>query len=364
MTIPKKSRYIVAVFLLIAITYTFLSYQSNPANLEVPFVEIDELTIQIVTEYEDYSLGDTVKIEVYAFNDQSNSVRLLPQTTEDFNIVYLNDPNAISEIAFIDYFNSTAREKDSILIPAGQRTLLDTKTYKIKQTGIIRINFLETIKDITIPPNINTVETASPVVLEGLVCQEDDPYHDWESDPTGPKVKSLDVMDPKDNLSIQTYILADPDGQLFRFFPVEERVPGPIWDYVEPKPVTIYGFVKQQQGINNQTFKVLYVYDIRPSELGEWVTGEFSSKTQNTGLFTFYNRTFGGDFTFLTLKTSEEELVLASHEGYVYNVPICGTSQPIAECRFNETITVRGLRTMVTDSRGQNIPTFMVFEVK
>ncbi len=97
--------------------------------------------------------------------------------------------------------------------------------------------------------------------------------------------------------------------------------------------------------------------------MGEWVTGEFSKKDQHTGSFTFHNRTFGGDFTFLTIKTGEEELVLASHEGYVYNFPICGTSQPIAECRFNETITVRGLRSTVTDSLGQDIPTFIVCEL-
>lgn len=105
------------------------------------------------------------------------------------------------------------------------------------------------------------------------------------------------------------------------------------------------------------------MHDVEYSEMGEWVTGVLSRREQETGEFTFYNGTFGGGFTFLTLRTGEEELVLASHEGYVYDVPICGTGQPIAQCGFNQTVTVRGLRTSVIDSHGTVIPVFMVFEV-
>ena len=154
MTFSKKSRIIIAVLFLIAITYMFQSIQTDPPILEAPYIEIEKLTIQIETDQETYSLGDTINVEVYAHNNHSTPVKLLPQTTMDFNIVYLNDINAIKQVTHVDYFNSSAREQDSMLIPAGQRTLLDTKSFKIQQTGIIQINFLETISDISIPLNI------------------------------------------------------------------------------------------------------------------------------------------------------------------------------------------------------------------
>lgn len=230
-----------------------------------------------------------------------------------------------------------------------------------------------------VPPGIFVLHETGPIELlvepvvtsvEGMLSQEDDPDHDWESDPVGPKVKSLDVMDPENALSIKTYILADPEGRYFRLHPVEEsilepaRVRGNIYDYHAPKPVKVTGVLISHTRVGNQTVKVLCVHDVEYSDMGEWVTGVLSHKEQETGKFTFYNRTFGGEFTFLTLKTGEEELVLASHEGYVYDVPICGTGQPIAQCSFNQTVTVRGLRASVTDSQGTVIPVFMVFEVE
>jgi len=230
-----------------------------------------------------------------------------------------------------------------------------------------------------VPPGIFVIHETWPIDLlvepvvvsvEGMLSQEDDPDHDWESDPAGPKVKSLDVMDPENALSIETYILADPEGSYFKVHPVEESVLEPalvrgnIWDYHAPKPVKVTGVLVSRTGVGNQTVRVLCVHDVEYSDIGEWVTGVLSYKEQETGRFTFYNRTFGGDFTFLILITGEEELVLASHEGYVYDVPICGTGQPIAQCSFNQTTTVRGLRTSVIDSYGTVIPVFMVFEVR
>ncbi len=230
-----------------------------------------------------------------------------------------------------------------------------------------------------VPPGIFVLHEAGPLIdltvepmvtsVEGMLSLKDDPDHDWESEPVGPKIKSLDVMDPENGLSIETYILADPEGRYFRLHPFKEsvvepaRVRGNIWDYHAPKPVEVTGVLISHTGLNNQTVKVLCVHDVEYSDMGEWVTGVLSLKEQETGVFTFYNRTFGGDFTFLTLKTGEEEIVLASHEGYVYDVPICGTGQPIAQCSLNQTATVRGLRTSVIDSQGTAIPVFMVFEV-
>jgi len=229
-----------------------------------------------------------------------------------------------------------------------------------------------------VPPGVFVLHETGPVELlaepvvtsvEGMLSQENDPDHDWESDPVGSKVKTIDVMDPENALSIETYFLADPLGGYFRLHPFKESVVAPapvhgnIWDYHAPKPVKVTGVLVSRTGLDNQTVKVLCVHDVEYSDMGEWVTGVLGLREQETGSFTFYNRTFGGGFTFLTLKTGEEELVLASHEGYVYDVPICGTGQPITQCSLNQTATVRGLRTSVMDSHGAVFPVFMAFEV-
>ena len=229
-----------------------------------------------------------------------------------------------------------------------------------------------------VPPGVFVLHETGPIELtvehkvisvEGMLSQEDDPDHDWESDQVGSKVKSLDVMDPENALAIETYFLADPLGEYFRLQSFKENVVAPapvhgnIWDYHAPKPVKVTGVLVSRTGHDNQTVKVLCVHDVEYSDMGEWVTGVLGLREQETGSFTFYNRTFGGEFTFLTLRAGDEDLVLASHEGYVYDVPICGTGQPIAYCSLNQTATVRGLRTTVMDSHDAVIPVFMVFEV-
>ena len=232
-----------------------------------------------------------------------------------------------------------------------------------------------------VPPGVIVIEETGPIELYSeivdldtpvellvdtftcMISQMNDPDHDWESDPAGPKVKSIDILYTTNELSIKTIILTDPEGRFYRLFPVEERVPGPIWDYNAPKPVNVTGLKMNHTGINNQTVEVIYVYDVEYSDIGEWVTGVLSQRNQTTGSFTYYNKTYSGNFNFLTLITEDEELVLASHEGYVYDVPICGTGQPIAECGFNETVLIRGLKTVLTDSNNKTLPIFMVFDV-
>ena len=127
--------------------------------------------------------------------------------------------------------------------------------------------------------------------------------------------------------------------------------------------MTVTGLIMEHTGFNNQTVEVLYVYDVEYSNIGEWVTGVLSHRNQTMGLFTYYNKTYSGEYNFLTLVTEEEELILASHEGYIYDVPICGTGQPIAECSFNETVVVKGLKTILVDANESIVPIFMVFSV-
>ena len=95
----------------------------------------------------------------------------------------------------------------------------------------------------SVPPGVLVIEETGPVVIgapvvnildtfKGMISQMDDPDHDWMSNPAGPKVLSIDILDSTDGLSIKTTLLADPEGRLYRLFPLEERVPGAIWDYI------------------------------------------------------------------------------------------------------------------------------------
>ena len=155
MTIPKNARNILSAILVVVIAYTLLYYPSKRTS-PASFGEIEELKVRIETDRDEYYLGDTLEIEVYAHNDQSSPVKLLPLTTEDFNVIYLNDPNALSHVGHADYFNREAREKGSTPIPAGERILLGTKSFQIGRTGIIRINFLETTEYVAILPTFMT----------------------------------------------------------------------------------------------------------------------------------------------------------------------------------------------------------------
>ncbi len=146
----KNYVYVPAILLVAIIIATIPSILSNRKKANTPFLEITELEIEIETDQKLYSLKDTMIVEVYANNNRSYDVKLLPLTTRDFNIVYLNDSNAIRQISHADYFSTEARENGSIPIQAGQRVLLGTKSFRIREEGIIRINYLDTIKDIEI----------------------------------------------------------------------------------------------------------------------------------------------------------------------------------------------------------------------
>ena len=67
-------------------------------------------------------------------------------------------------------------------------------------------------------------------VYEGLIDQEDGPLHDWDADPSGPKVLSLDVIDPVSVEYVETYILTNSTGGFYRIHPRYSRN-DPVWGY-------------------------------------------------------------------------------------------------------------------------------------
>ena len=150
MILSKTYRNILASILIITIANLTLNLISTPRNVDIPFLELTELVVEIETDQEKYSLHDNIFVEVYALNNRTYDVKLLPISTIDFNIVYLNDTDAVKTIKHFDYFVTDAREKGSIPIQAGQRVLLGTKSFRIREAGIIRINYLDKIKDIEI----------------------------------------------------------------------------------------------------------------------------------------------------------------------------------------------------------------------
>lgn len=231
-----------------------------------------------------------------------------------------------------------------------------------------------------VPPGILVVHEYGPVelsgdeefvTLEGMLSQEDGPDHDWIKDPVGPKVLSLDVLDPENNLNYETYYLNSRHGDFYIFFPLSRRINDSVWAYRGPKPVKITGILSYHVGANEKVVDTLRIFQIEYSGLGQWFEGVLGTREIEVGSYQYHNRLYPGrKTTFLSLtldpRTSGsriEEVYLASHEGYVYDVPYCGTGQPIVNTHTGQSVSIRGLMTEVVDSKNQIIPVLMVFEV-
>lgn len=209
---------------------------------------------------------------------------------------------------------------------------------------------------------------STTLIYDGLVKQEDDPYHDWEADPSGPKVLSLDLLDPQTGY-VDTFILTTQNGGLFRFFHDENRQ-HEIWSYRGSKPVKISGKLGHGTDVKGETFKQLSIEAVAYSDLGEWYDGTLSRMNADLGSYYFYK--YGRlcdiqESMLLSLRIEIGndliEVPLASHEGWIYIIPFCGTSQPIADYRFNQSVKIYGLMMPVENQRGIQ-QALMVFDVR
>jgi hypothetical protein len=241
-----------------------------------------------------------------------------------------------------------------------------------------KIEILEWTIEGIVPPGILVVHEVGElelllddvefVVFEGLLGQE---YHpDYPPrDPNGTNVITLDVFDPEDNLSYETYYLRSKEGQFYRYTPRDERIQDTVWDYTGPKPVKITGIQSLRIGVNGSSVETLMIMNIEYSELGRWFDGVLVWKEVEVGAFEYHNKLYTGrnmTLIFLTLNAEAgetfDEVYLASHEGYIYDVLICGTGQPIAVVNRGQSVKIRGLLTEVVDSNNNLLPILVVFE--
>jgi hypothetical protein len=207
-------------------------------------------------------------------------------------------------------------------------------------------------------------------VYEGLIDQEDDPIHDWDADPSGPKVLSLDVIDPVSGEYVETYILTNSTGGFYRIHPNYSRS-DPVWGYKGTKPVKVTGNVSEAKDYTGRVVKTLMIKDLEFSSMGVWYRGILSRRVYNLMPYTFYKYSWQGYepsnlmISFKVLDDEDkvvEEVPLASHEGYLYYIPICGTGQPIAMFRFNQTVRVYGLMMPIKEATGTRLHALMVFD--
>lgn len=206
-------------------------------------------------------------------------------------------------------------------------------------------------------------------VFEGLIKQEDDPYHDWDTDSFGPKVLSLDIIDSLSGKYLTTYILQTQQNELFRFFTDVTRN-HEAWTHSGPKPVKILDSGTTDVGFHGVSFNLLKVKDVVYSDMGQWYEGILSVSTFQFGINKFYKyeRDFNcTGYSNLVLRMNDKgeskDLLLASHEGWVYIVPYCGTAQPIAHHSTNSTIKICGLLMPLNTTKGMK-EALMIFEVQ
>ena len=220
------------------------------------------------------------------------------------------------------------------------------------------------------PAQLTPSVSVEEAVYEGLIDQEDSPLHDWDADPVGPKVLSLDVIDPVSAEYVETYILTNSTGGFYRIHPRYGRN-DPVWGYWGTKPAKITGNSSEIKDFRGAAVKVLEVERIEFSEMGRWYRGILSRKHFDLALYTFYKSSRLTSphsdlmISYKILDDNDEvamEVPLASHEGYLYYIPMCGTGQPIAMFRFNQTVRVYGLMMPIKETTGTNMNALMVFD--
>ncbi|MBN2335167.1 hypothetical protein JXL21_06365 [Candidatus Bathyarchaeota archaeon] len=315
-----------------------------------------------------------------------DSFRELIGDPQDVYIYFMEAPAPLTlveewEQAIIDSLDEL-RERG---VPLNMISVTVNGTIQMGMTDISP-EVVDTLLDVLegkVPPGILQIAKEGPGMLasesdkpeeaayEGLIDQEDDPLHDWEADPSGPKVLSLDVIDPETAEYLGTYILANSSGGFYRFFAEDRSSNDPVWGYTGSKPVKITGAIAETKDRRGNTVKVLTVESIDFSEMGNWYLGVLSRRGFSLGPYTFYKdsriMTPHSDLM-ISLKILDDgdrvikEVPLASHEGYLYYIPICGTGQPIAMFRYNQTVRVYGLMMPVKETSGATMKALMVFD--
>ncbi len=169
---------------------------------------------------------------------------------------------------------------------------------------------------------------------------------------------------------VGTYILTNSSGGFYRIHPRYSRN-DPVWGYWGTKPAKITGNTSEINDYRGVALKVLEVEHIEFSEMGRWYSGILSRKYFELAPNSFYKsggRKSSPTDLMISLKILDDndevvlEVPLASHEGYLYYIPICGTGQPIAMFRFNETVRVYGLMMPIKETTGTRMKALMVFD--
>lgn len=150
MRLGKQQKKILLIFFFTAALAVFLSfkYYSTPY---IPTVTLRELRIEIVTDKEEYYLGELFKATLYIVNDRSTPVKLKSITEYTFSGNSKADPNKIVAKVFV-----TPEKGAMIHIPANSRFRLDQFVFKSEYPGEFVINGLGASLTVNVIDKVNS----------------------------------------------------------------------------------------------------------------------------------------------------------------------------------------------------------------
>lgn len=151
MRIGRQQNKILLIFFFTAALAVFLSfkYYSTPY---IPTVTVRELRIEIVTDKEEYYLGESFKATFYIVNDRSTPVKLKPITKYTFCGNSKADPN---KSMCVDV-NVTPEKGAMIHIPANSRLRLDQVVFKPECLGEFVITGLGASLTVNVIDKVNS----------------------------------------------------------------------------------------------------------------------------------------------------------------------------------------------------------------
>ena len=182
---------------------------------------------------------------------------------------------------------------------------------------------------------------------------------------------TLEVFDPEIGFTGEHLYLLNETGGYYLMGVNTKPLPEDFFMFFGPRMIQVIGVLSNRTSLEGKNFSLLQVFDITYSEIGSWYKGNLSTMNCNLRPYTLLNRQYDGfNHTYLSFRlldengTLIEEMLLASHEGYIYDVPYCATLQPIAKANTGDTIMIYGLLTQLTEENGDSQKVLMIYQVK
>lgn len=216
-----------------------------------------------------------------------------------------------------------------------------------------------------------TVSIKPLIGFHGYLAQKLHPEIEHIDGEPGIFAVTLEVFDPEIGFTGEHLYLLNETGGYYLMGVNTKPLPEDFFMFFGPRPIQVMGQTSNRTSIHGYNISALQFVEINYSGFGAWCLGNLSTMVCNLQPYTLLNRQYNGyNHTYLSFKHLDEEgqlieeILLASHEGTIYDVPYCATLQPIAKANTGDTIMIYGLLTQLTEENGDSQKVLMIYQVR